>query len=110
MKYTTMVLAFLAVACAASCAYCQEKAEYSKIQTVTGTLTKVDFAGSLIVVNTGSDQMAFSVPDDANITGGMEDLGLAGLKESDPVTVQYYSPVPGQYVVVNVMDNNVADE
>ncbi len=106
----TIVFALLALACMATFAYCQARAEERQISTVSGTLTKVDFVGSAIVVKTGDEQMALSVPDDATITKGTEKIGLEDLEDNDSVTIQYYSFSPGQYAVVNIVDNNVTDE
>jgi SOS-response transcriptional repressor LexA len=63
--------------------------------------------GSTIVVKTGNEQMALSVPDDTMIIKGMEKLGIGDLEEGDSVTIQYYSLSPGQYVAVSIVDNNV---
>ncbi len=49
--------------------------------------------------------MAFFVPDDASITEGTEKIGLMDIEQSDSVTIQYYSPFPGKFVVVSITLN-----
>jgi hypothetical protein len=102
----TIVFVLLAFSCTVTCAYCQGKEGSLSTSTITGTLTSVDFAGNTIVVNIGDAELKLSVPDGARITGGTEDLGLVGLEDGDPVTVQYYSPSPGRYTAVSIQDNN----
>jgi len=105
-----IVFTMLAVAFMITFAYCQERAENRQILTISGTLAKVDFVGSSIVVKAGNEQMALSVPDDVVITKGTEKLGIEDLEESDPVVIQYFSPSPGQYTATTIVDNNAIDE
>lgn len=100
------LLALLAVAFFSISAYCQENAANRQITAISGTITKVDFVGGFIVVDTGSGQLELSVPDDAVMVGGTEKLGLVDLQESDPVTVQYYNSSSDQHIVVSIVDNN----
>lgn len=106
----TIIITLLTLACTATFAYCQEKTANRQISTINGTLTNVDFVGSTIVVKTNNEQITFSVPTDAIITRGMEKLGIEDLEETDSVTIQYYSPSTGQYSVVSIVDNNLAEE
>jgi preprotein translocase subunit YajC len=106
----TIVFALSAIACMATAAYCQERVENRQILTISGRLAKVDFVGSTIVVKKDNEQITLSVQDDAIITEGTEKLGLEDLEENDPVTIQYYSPYPGQYDVVSIVDNNIIVE
>ena len=110
LRNKMIIIALLAVALMVTFAYGQEKTVNSQISTVNGTLTNVDFVGSNIVVKTSNEQMTFSVPKDAIITRGMEKLGIEDLEETDSVTIQYYSLSPGQYSVVSIVDNNLAEE
>lgn len=103
----TIVFVLSAVACMATFAYCQEGVENRQLSTVSGALANIDFVGSTIIVKTDSEQMAFSVPDDAMITRGTEKIGLVDLEENDPVTIRYYSSSSGQYAVASIADNNV---
>ena len=107
----TIVFSLLAIACMATFAYGQEKVENRQLSTVSGTLTAVDSVGNIIVVKIDDKLMAFSVPDDAMITAGAEKISVEDLEDTDSVTIQYYSPSPGQYVAVSIMDNNnIMDE
>jgi len=98
--FVSLVLTFTA-----SLVYCQEKVETRHIITIEGIVAKVDAVGSIIEVKTDEKQMAFSVPDGANITEGTKKIGLMDIEPSDPVTVQYYSPSPGKLVVVSITYN-----
>ncbi|MDD5730882.1 MAG: hypothetical protein PHN57_07135 [Candidatus Omnitrophica bacterium] len=104
-KSKTIVFVLLVLAFTASLAYCQEKVETRKIITTDGIVTKVDAVGNIIEVNTNEGQIAFSVPDDASITQGTKKIGLMELEVSDPVTIQYYCPFPGKFVVVSITYN-----
>ena len=109
-KIKAVALALLAAAFTVTSAYCQEKAENQQIQTISGTVTQVDTVGNSIVVNTGEAQVLFYVPDDAKINQGEETIGLMDVQESDPVTISYYTASPGKYVVVSIIDSNLAND
>ena len=104
-KSKMIVFVLLALAFTASLAYCQEKVETRQTITIVGIVTKVDGVGNIIEVKTNEGQMAFSVPDDASITEGTKKIGLMDIEQSDPVTIQYYSPSPGKFVVVSITYN-----
>jgi hypothetical protein len=110
LKSKAIAFALLMVTFITTFAYSQEKVENRQIMTLVGTVIKVDFVGNAVVVKTDNGQMALSVPDDAVITQGAEDIGLEDLLDNDPVTVQYYIPSPGKYVVVTIADNNLINE
>ena len=104
-KSKMIVFVLLALAFTASLAYCQEKVETRQTITIVGIVTKVDGVGNIIEVKTNEGQIAFSVPDDASITEGTKKIGLMDIEQSDPVTIQYYSPSPGKLVVVSITCN-----
>ena len=104
-KSKMIVFVLLALAFTASLAYCQEKVETRQTITIVGIVTKVDGVGNIIEVKTNEGQIAFSVPDDASITEGTKKIGLMDIEQSDPVTIQYYSPSPGKFVVVSITYN-----
>ena len=79
-----------------------------QIETIDGTVNKVDAVGNTIVVKTGDRQMAFSVAVDAKINRGDENIKLQDVEETDSVTVLYYSPSSGTYVAVSIADNSRA--
>ena len=105
-KSKTLIFILLALAFTAGLAYCQEKAETRKIITISGIATKVDAEGGIIEVEANGRQIALSVPEDASITNGTKNIGLMDIEESYPVTIQYYSPSPGKFVVVSITYNN----
>ena len=105
-KSQMIVFVSLTLAFTASLTYCQEKVETRKIITTVGTVTKVDAVGNIIELKINEGQMAFSVPDDASITKGTKKIGLMDIEANNPVTIQYYSPSPGKFVVASITDNS----
>ena len=105
-KNKIIVFILLALAFTASLAYCQEKGATRKTITVAGIVAKVDAVGNIIELKIDEGQMAFSVPDDASITKGTKKIGLMDIEANNPVTIQYYSPSPGKFVVVSITYNN----
>jgi len=104
-KIKMVVLLLSILAFTASLAYCQEKVDTRRIMTIVGSASKVDAVGSIIEVETNGEQMAFTVPSDASITEGTKKIGLMEIEASDPVTIQYYSPSSGKFVVVSITCN-----
>ena len=104
-KSKIIVFVLLALAFTAGLAYCQVKAETRKTIPIVGIVAKLDVVGNIIEVKIDSGQMSFSVPDDASITEGTKKIGLMDIEVGDPVTIQYYNPSPGQFVVVSITDN-----
>ncbi len=110
LKTKAIAFALLMVTFIATFAYSQEKVENRQIITIVGTVTKVDSVSNIIVVKTDNGQMVLSVPDDIIVTQGTDEIWLEDILDNDPVTVQYYSPSPGKYVVVSIADNNMSEE
>lgn len=101
-----IVFVLSALSFTASLAYCQEKTGDRQLMTVSGIVSMVDSVGSIIEVDTGEGKMAFTVPDDASITQGTQNIGLMDIDTNYPVTIEYYSPSPGKFVVVSITYNN----
>ncbi|MCX5712236.1 MAG: hypothetical protein NTY47_04075 [Candidatus Omnitrophica bacterium] len=101
------LMGFILVIMLAGFGYCQERVQLERID---GNVADIDPVGDAIVVDTGSGQMTISVPDDVVVTRGLEKMGLMDLEQGEPVTVNYYSSAPGQYVAVSIQDNNNAEE
>jgi len=104
-KSKMIIFVLLALVFTANPAYCQEKIITHQTITINGIVAKIDSVGNIIEVKTSEVQMAFSVSDDASITEGAKKIGLMDIEVSDPVTIQYYNPSPGQFVVVSITDN-----
>ena len=49
--------------------------------------------------------MVFSVPGNAIITRGTNDIGLMDIKAGHPVTIQYQVSTPGKDIAVSIVDN-----
>ncbi|MDD5195868.1 MAG: hypothetical protein PHQ96_09395 [Candidatus Omnitrophica bacterium] len=105
-----IVFVLLLLICLPAFAYDQEKVETRQIITISGTVTKVDFVGNLIVVKAGTEEIPISVPPNTVLYRGTEKIGLADLEESDFVTIEYYISSPGRYEAVSIVDNNLGNE
>ena len=102
---SAMIIPLFGLSFMTNLAYCQEKAETRQIMTIVGSASKVDAVGNIIEVETTGGPMAFTVPTDASITEGTKKIGLMEIEASDPVTIQYYSPSPGKFVVISITCN-----
>jgi len=83
-----------------------------EIRTAAGQLTGIDWAGSKIVVrwlsqddNTFHDA-AITVPDDAKIRKGAEEINFSELEISEDVTVKYYEEPDGTATLINLSVTN----
>ena len=79
-----------------------------EIKTAVGQLTDIDWAGSKIVVrwlsqddNTFHD-VAITVPDDAKIRTGAEEISFSELETPEDVTVKYYEEPDGTATLINL--------
>jgi len=108
IKVKTMLFILLLLAATTSLAYSQQEKVDQKTVTISGVVAKMDAVGSVIEVrpDQGGETMAFSIPADVIITQGTETIGLLDIEESDPVTVEYYSPAPGAFIAVSITYND----
>lgn len=79
--------------------YCQGNLGNHTMQTMQGAVTSLDWVGSLLVV----DGIAFSVPTDANIYKGNDQIDLIEINENDQVTVTYYDDPPGVHNAATII-------
>jgi hypothetical protein len=95
-----------------SAGYCQEKPGDHLINNVAGIVTSTDSVGNIISIRTDDQkQMAFIVPEKANITQETHNIGLMDIEKSDAVNIQYYlGPFSKNYVVNIVDDESVVNE
>ena len=91
--------------CAALPAYCQNNPGNHEMQTLQGNVTSLDWVGSLIAVN----GIAFSVPTDANIYKGNDQIDLIEINENDQVTVTYYDDPPGVHNAATIVVQYTGD-
>lgn len=106
MKRAAIVSLFVVIGAGlAFSAYAQD------LRTVLGTVVDMDTVGSLMVVNTDAGMMTFKVPEDkTKMIRGTEEIHLDDIDISDSVTVQFYSPSPGEFEAVSITDNNLGNE
>jgi hypothetical protein len=109
-KNKIFFLALLILIFTGCLAYCDELTGDRNTQTVDGSVTKVDFVGNTVLVNTVSGQLPFTVSDNTMIRRGTDKIGLEDIEIGDPVTVEFSTPSPGTYVAVAIVDNNMANE
>ncbi len=106
MRKYRIILSLLMSALMVTAAYCQEKPQSKKTNTVSGTVTQTEFVGNTITILTADQQqMVFSVPGNAIITRGTNDIGLMDIKAGHPVTIQYEVSSPGKDIAVSIVDN-----
>ena len=91
--------------CLTFSAYCQNNPGNHQMQTVQGTVTSLDWVGSLIVVN----GIALSVPPDANIYKGNDQIDLIEINENDQVAVTYYDDPPGVHNAATIVVQYTGD-
>ena len=106
MRKYKIIFSLILSALMVTAAYCQGNLGNNQTITVYGTVTQTDFVSNTITILTADQQqMVFSVPGNAIITRGTNDIGLMDIKAGHPVTVQYTILSPGKDIVVSVVDN-----
>jgi hypothetical protein len=87
-------------------AFGQENLKKDQTKTVSGTVSKIDFVGSSISIQTSdARQMSFVVPGNAIIIRDTQNIGLMDIKEGHSVTIQYNISSPGKDIVESIVDN-----
>ena len=98
MDRILLVLVILFI-CSTLPAYCQNNFGNRTMQTIQGTITSLDWVGSMIVVN----GFALSVSTNANIYKGNEQIDLIEINKNDQVTVTYYDDPPGVHNATTIV-------
>lgn len=102
------MLAFLAFFPAMiSPGHCKEqpKEEPYEIKRLFGTVAKVEFVMSYIVVTCDFGYVTIQVKDDTTISRDKGEIALDEIDPEDSVIVHYYNPEPGKYVAVSIRDS-----
>ncbi|MFA6321737.1 MAG: hypothetical protein WCY36_07790 [Candidatus Omnitrophota bacterium] len=94
MKKILLVLALLVLS--GTLCYSQDGGEH---KTTEGTVSSVDWVGSVIIVN----DISISVPSGMSIRKGDDTIGLDDVNIGDPVVVTYYTDSSGNNRAVNVL-------
>lgn len=103
-----MILACLAfIPAVITPGYCktQSKEEPHDIKRLFGTVAKVEFVMSYIVVTCDFGYITINVTDDTTISRDKGEIALDEIDPEDSVIVHYYCPEPGKYVAVSIRDS-----
>ena len=88
-----IVLALMLAVSLFSFVFAQDAKQVCVVKTVAGKVVELDWVAATIVVkwlgSTGYDELTISVPDDAPITKGSEEITLADVELSDDVYIEY---------------------
>ncbi|MDD5042949.1 MAG: DUF5666 domain-containing protein [Candidatus Omnitrophica bacterium] len=87
--------------------FCQES-DTVAIYTSYGVVTQVDSIGSVLVIDSGNEEMKFTVDPETKIQRGEDDIMLDDLESNDNVNVKYYRLEDGGLKAVLINDNNIA--
>ena len=61
-----------------------------EVQTISGYVKVKDWVSDTLIVNTGSDEVAFVVPNGTQVTKGIHNSSLSEININDYVTIEYY--------------------
>jgi hypothetical protein len=107
-KYTVLFFLLMS-AFMVTAVYSQVSSGMIQTRTVSGTVDKIDFAGSTISIQTDDQhEISFSVPANAIITRDTRDIGLMDLAGGHPVTIQYDISSPGKNIAESIVDHKSA--
>ncbi len=106
MKKHGIVFPFLMAALMVTAAYGQENPKSEQTKSISGIVSKIDFAGSTISIQTlDKSEISFSVPGNAMIIRDTQNIGLMDIKQGHPITIQYRVSSPGMYIVYSIVDH-----
>ncbi|HOW43331.1 MAG TPA: hypothetical protein P5110_02430 [Candidatus Omnitrophota bacterium] len=71
-----------------------------EIKRMTGTVAKVSFVNSEIMITGELGYITFRVPDNISIMRGSKEIDLEDIEPGETVMVQYENPEPGKYIAV----------
>jgi hypothetical protein len=106
MNSARAVLLALAVALSAA------SASAADIKTAEGRISDIDWAGSKIVVRWLSQDdnvfhdIAITIPDEAKLMKGANEIDFSELEISDDVTVKYYEDLDGNAALISLSVTN----
>ena len=89
---------FIALIIFSVSAYCQDNSTSHVMHAIEGNITSLDWVGSTIAVN----GITLSVPPNADIHKGANQIGLDAIHIGDLVTVTYYDESPGSHKAVTI--------
>ncbi|HOU36845.1 MAG TPA: hypothetical protein PK562_06205 [Candidatus Omnitrophota bacterium] len=72
------------------------------LKRITGTVAKVSFVFSTIMLTCELGYITFKVPDDTTIVRGGREIKIEEIKTGETITIQYSQPSPSEYVAVYI--------
>jgi hypothetical protein len=72
------------------------------LKRITGTVAKVSFVFSTLVLTCELGYLTFKVTDDTDIIRGPSEIGLEEIKTGETITIQYSQPYPSEYIAVYI--------
>ena len=91
--YCLLAIFFLSVP-----SFAQDSSEGNAMKVIDGTITSVDWVGSVMVVN----GIRMTVSSDVKIYKGSDLIALEDLKPGDGIAVTYYDDPPGTHNAVSI--------
>jgi len=74
---------------------------------MTGTVNEVRAVFRILRITGEQGLVTVQVPDKTPITKGIKSIGLDDINTGDSVVVTYYSPEPGEYIAVSILDSTM---
>lgn len=75
-----------------------ETKEIDAVKRITGTISKVSFVFSSLMLICDLGYVTFSVPGNATIVRSGRPIKLEELKTGETITIQYKQPYPSEYI------------
>lgn len=75
-----------------------ETEEIDDVKRITGTISKVSFVFSSLMLICDLGYVTFSVPANATIVRSGRTIKLEELKTGETITIQYQHPYPSEYI------------
>lgn len=72
------------------------------VKRITGTVAKISFVFSTLMLTSELGYVTFKVPEDATIMRGPNDIGLEEIRAGETITIQYRHPYPSEYIAVYI--------
>jgi hypothetical protein len=91
----------LSLACFVTC-YALDLTQQDASQSISGRIVSKDWVADTLIVNTGSDEMTFVVPNGTKITKGTHSSSLSEININDYVTIEYYKTQHAGLKAINI--------
>ena len=89
-----------------SLAWAQDASECRDTKAISGNIVRMDWVGSILVVNTGGDEMTFTLPDGVKVLKSGKEVSVNDMNLNDNVTVHYCDLSFAGLKAVSIADEN----